>query len=519
MSKLLWNHRLTRIGTASFLVLTIIFMTLMTTLPTVKAASYANISSNVRNQYYPGETVSWTFNLTVLDSQGGSPIPINNVNITVWLEMGEPTYLMNTQTSTPAASFTNSSSWNLFWDFSADGDLTAIPQARVSLQASYSSSACAMAYDYQCTAKYHEDIPGGIDQVKTLHSAVKVMNIPPVTTTFNPSGPITLGQSVNDTATFASLGEGGIPGGPVDFYWGTSTSGPWTHLGTQKKLKGGMATSDNFTPTAVGDYYFYVHYLGADPYSTTNSSLEHLVVVAPFSVSINPKSYTLKPGNTASYAINVTNLGNTADSFNLALQYTDFGMKYRALPTVIQQAWTTIDKTLIGPLNPGAYDIATLTISVPADWAGMETTTYEFNATATMVGDTHVPPLNATAFANVTVQATKASMTKYIGLELQSLMNQVGSSTLWQFFKNYLKFNVLMYAINLDSMASSFILNGNQANANSVLVSCEKTVMGFISCVMNLKQFGLISTATANNWIANATTIINDLNMAIPTPP
>jgi hypothetical protein len=507
MSKLFRNHRLTRIGTASFLVLTIIFMTLMTTSPSVKAASYADISSNVKKQYYPGETVNWTFNLTVLDSQGGSPIPINNVNITVWLETGEPTYLMNTQTSTPAASFTNSSSWNLFWDFSADGDLTATPQARVSLQASYSSSACSMAYDYMCTAKYHEDIPGGIDQVKTLHSAVKVNNIPPVTTTLNPSGPITLGQSVNDTATFASLGNGGIPGGPVDFYWDTSTSGPWTHLGKQKKLTGGMATSDNFTPTGVGDYYFYVHYVGADPYSTTNSSIEHLVVVVPFSISINPKSYTLKPGNTASFAINVTNLGNTADSYNLAIQYADFGTKYRALPTAIQPSWTTLDKTLIGPLNPGAYDIATLTISVPADWAGMETTTYEFNATATSLGIAHVPPLSATAFANLTVQATRASMTNYIDVELQSLINTVQTSAVRGIFKDPLA-RLLTYAVWLKETKPP----------DTNLGACRGIVQTFTSSVANLKLYGMIPKATADSWMAAAQTIIKDLNKAIATP-
>jgi hypothetical protein len=277
--------------------------------------------------------------------------------------------------------------------------------------------------------------------------------------------------------------------------------------------------------TAPGNYSFTVTGISQNPWLTYDlvpTKIEDGIVhVLPFyepHVVVTPKTSTTKPGGTKVYTINVTDFGNVPDSFSLAVQYLDFGTKYRALPTAIQLNWTTIDKTGMGPLAPGAFDIATLTISVPAEWVGMENTTYEFNATATSLGDTHVPKANKTETANLVVQATQASMTRYIDLELQSLMNKVGSSTLCQFFKDYLKISVLMGAIKLERFAFSYILNGKQGTANYWLGICRQTVLGFMSCVMDLKQCGMISTATANDWIANAKTIANDLSTAIATP-
>jgi hypothetical protein len=242
--------------------------------------------------------------------------------------------------------------------------------------------------------------------------------------------------------------------------------------------------------------------LGATSIATTT------ITTFGVQLKITPSTVSVKPGQIASYKIEVTNLGNTADSFNLAMKYKDFGTAYRAVPSAIQPAWTAIDKPVVGPLNLGAHDIATLTISVPADWAGMENAIYEFNATATSLGDTHVPPASKTDFAKLTVQATKASMTGYIDIELQSLINTVQNSAVRAMFKDPLA-RLLTYAVWLKETKPP----------DTNLQACKGVVQTFISSVANLKLYGMIPKATADNWTANAKTIINDLNTAIATPP
>ena len=81
------------------------------------------------------------------------------------------------------------------------------------------------------------------------------------------NGHITIGQSVADTATVT--GTKGTATGTIDFFQCFSanstpdcTSGG-TKVGGTKTLASGAATSDSFTPTAVGEYCFRVEYTPA----------------------------------------------------------------------------------------------------------------------------------------------------------------------------------------------------------------------------------------------------------------
>ena len=101
------------------------------------------------------------------------------------------------------------------------------------------------------------------------------------------NGHITIGESVTDTATIS--GSKGAGAGTVDFFRcfnANSTpdcSSGGTKVGATKTLSGGSATSDPFTPIAVGNYCFRVEYTPATgskylPGSHTNTTTECFVV-------------------------------------------------------------------------------------------------------------------------------------------------------------------------------------------------------------------------------------------------
>jgi uncharacterized repeat protein (TIGR01451 family) len=135
------------------------------------------------------------------------------------------------------------------------------------------------------------------------------------------NGHISIGQSVTDTATIT--GTKGTPTGTVDFFvCGPSNSAPdcssnGTKVGATKTLSSGAATSDAFTPTAVGSYCFRVDYTPASgskylPGSHTNTTSECFVVdkLQPnISTSANE---TVSAGTEISDQASLT--GSTSDS-------------------------------------------------------------------------------------------------------------------------------------------------------------------------------------------------------------
>ena len=126
-------------------------------------------------------------------------------------------------------------------------------------------------------------------------------------TTSAPSNTLpTLGNSVNDVATVTGNSTNGTPTGSVQFYecgpgsiLCSSTTG--TALSPSQTLNGGIATSPNFTPGAIGTYCFASVYTPAvgSPYvasseagSTTNGEC---FTVAAASTIIIPPTHTGEP--------------------------------------------------------------------------------------------------------------------------------------------------------------------------------------------------------------------------------
>ena len=246
-------------------------------------------------------------------------------------------------------------------------------------------------------------------------------------------------------------------------------------------------------------------------------SKEAVIHVLPFyevDVSITPSIVSINPGGTGVYGIKVMNIGNIQDSFDLSLTYVDFDGAYRVVPTSIQPGWTTIDKTLLGPLDPGMYDIAIFSAIVPSDWAGSEDATYEYDATAISEGDTTVSESDS---ASLTVEATKESMARYIDLEFQWLTEGVAESGIDDDIRLSL-LDKLSEATKKKEQALDYVLLGKENVANNMFKACKKIVSAFINEVE--AQSGdepgkNIPEALGEDWISEALQIILDLDSTI----
>jgi hypothetical protein len=270
--------------------------------------------------------------------------------------------------------------------------------------------------------------------------------------------------------------------------------------------------------TSPGDYLFTIsgasqqaplHDLTA---TDTDTAVVHVLPFYEVDILMTPETCMTEPGGTEIYTIQVTNLGNVLDSFDVSLYWVDFGGSYRAVPTVIQAVWTTIDKTSM-TMGPGNSDIATLSIAVPSDWVGMENAIYEFRATA-------ISKTSSAASDNdiseLVVQATKESKTRYINLELDSLIDKVSSSTIHKGIKKSLLAK-LASASHKKEQALDYILEGRMKQANNMLKAAQGIMNAYINQI-EAQSGKHIPKYTADTWIAIAQTIIIDIEVTIMTP-
>ena len=135
--------------------------------------------------------------------------------------------------------------------------------------------------------------------------------IPSTTTTSLSASAITLGQSVTDTATVT--GAGPTPTGTVDFQVSTDGGATWTKFGATKTLSAGSATSDSYTPMAVGHYDFRAVYSGDSNYIGSTSTNPEPLDVGPAdsttSTELSASSITL--GESVTDKATVTGLGGS----------------------------------------------------------------------------------------------------------------------------------------------------------------------------------------------------------------
>jgi hypothetical protein len=237
-----------------------------------------------------------------------------------------------------------------------------------------------------------------------------------------------------------------------------------------------------------------------------------LPIVHNVDISIQPKTLAVQPGQTAEYSINITNIGNTADTYNLSLAFMDFNGLYRAYPTSIQPSWITLDLNSL-TLDPKESANATLTITLPPEWAGMEDATYNFTATATCHAD---PTVNASALASLTLKATKRSMAEYIKLEIQWLQKTVNDLNIKQGTKDSLLAKLANAEMKVDQ-AIQWINQGRENPANNMLNAAQNILQAFINEVK--AQAGkAISSSDAQTLIQTVQNIQQDVQKAKNTP-
>jgi uncharacterized repeat protein (TIGR01451 family) len=161
------------------------------------------------------------------------------------------------------------------------------------------------------------------NQDRSLKASV-VAPVPAVFTTQAQFGQITLGQSITDTATLSG------PNGPVTgtvkfFVCGPANSNPnctsgGTQVGGAVTIAAGQATSDAFTPLAVGHYCFRAEYTPDQfaPYSPSNhtdTTLECFTVNAQTALNTNAGGpYTIGVDGTVALSDVATLSGGTADA-------------------------------------------------------------------------------------------------------------------------------------------------------------------------------------------------------------
>jgi hypothetical protein len=253
------------------------------------------------------------------------------------------------------------------------------------------------------------------------------------------------------------------------------------------------------------------------------------VEIIPFydpRITLTPESSSGKPGaGTKNYGILGENFGNVTDTELLSTRFVDFnkagctlttlgsssGCPYRAVPTVVPGTlWTTIASvpSQFGPLQPTGSAQSAFGITVPADWAGMENTIYELTIKATSTADPAAPPASNTVTVRQTVAATKQSMTRYIGLELEELAQQIRNANAAGVKTGGALPIVTNNLQRAHARALESILSGNLGGASNTLAAEIHGMEAFLQATKGVPA-GLLT-----DWTARANAIITDLTAA-----
>jgi len=189
------------------------------------------------------------------------------------------------------------------------------------------------------------------------------------------------------------------------------------YSGGQAPLLGlGMGPFNHlYRPYKVTKTRFIIHEFGGGPFEAdTGPKIEPGVAL-----TMSPESISVFSGGEATYTATIENTGNVPDLYTVSLWD----------PT----GWGTLDATWV-ELDAGETASVALTVSVPADWSGMNDEGYTFYVTA------ESPEYDVTASDDVDliVRATKLTMAHYIDDQIDELMDMVASSSSTDGIKNSL---------------------------------------------------------------------------------
>jgi len=364
MNKSIPNHKRAQIGMIAFLALTLCSLAVISSIPTALATEVQFKKSHLplATKFHAGDTINFTLRLRVLDDLG-APLSIKNLNITDDLPTGL-TYAVNTQTSTPSASFTQTGQ-KLFWDF-GPGPFVTDPQATVSFNVTVDAGAAGFLVD-NALAKYHETLtgtpstPGTSDTIFVAKPSITLTKTPSTTKIEN-------GGSVTYTYVVANTGNVALTVGIVDDHFGTIASGESLAVGESKTFtKTTTLTTDTTnTATATG-----VDQSGASVTATASATVK--VLHPAIALTKTPSAPKIESGASVTYTYVVTNTGDTG----LTVGITDdtFGTIASGESLAVGQSKTFTKTTTL------TTDTTNIAIATGVDQTGAQVTA---RATATV---------------------------------------------------------------------------------------------------------------------------------------
>ena len=185
----------------------------------------------------------------------------------------------------------------------------------------------------------------------------------------------------------------------------------------------------------------------------------------------------------------------------------------RVETTAVPAAWLT-PRTLpgqYGPFDPLGSSSLNVEIAVPAEWAGMEDGTYDITFRARSTADPVVE--SDVQLLRLRVRATKESMTRYIGLEIRSFIEDIERANTAGINTGGL-LSVLVHPLeSTQRRALDTILAGDVGGASRMQQTMIRVMEGFMRQLSSKSLPADLKT----DWTVRGTAIVNDLTLAAAT--
>jgi len=259
--------------------------------------------------------------------------------------------------------------------------------------------------------------------------------------------------------------------------------------------------------TTPGDYEFSVTATSNEAplrdlsASDSKDIITHVLAFHDVELNVTPYQDYALPGETKFYSIEVLNLGNVEDDYELTIEFFEIPSSWPAVPKEIPIEWILLDPVCM-TLGPGTSGGSCLSIQIPSEWAGMEDTDYKLKITSTCVSD---PLTSDFELASLITIATKENKARYIDYELEWLADDVLGEDIPEDIKLSL-LDHLNAAINKKEQALELILKEREKQANNMLNACKNIMLAFNHLIE--AQYGKgIPVHLADKWIEKANTI------------
>ncbi len=294
------------------------------------------------------------------------------------------------------------------------------------------------AYSYNHTTGRWGNLTQSVQLTLTINSA----NAPDLTITSISTSASTVdeGKSVTIYATVKNVGNVDANNVYVGFYYDNVSEN--THIGNVSvgTLAAGASASVQIAWDTSGHVGTHTLIAYADPdniiaeKNETNNSASTTITVNGYgvSLSVNPTSATVQPGNSATYTITVKNIGTLQDTFDLSTSSVATG-------------WSASLSENSVTLNAGATTTVTLTVTAPST---------ANNGDSQSVTVTAVSEGNSSKSDSVTTTTTVATI--YItAIHIYSHLDAVINYTTSESVKTYIEYGIGPNRMNMQTPEES----------------------------------------------------------------